>query len=207
MTDSRALPKYRCHKEVWAFKIKDIHNRPPADSGGAMILPAEEGYDQFLVPEEYMVKHLPKIGGYYVIYADGYHSYSPAPAFEEGYAKMTDETASDTPASSPAPMIPSIGRIVHYRVPAYVAVAINQRRKDAQEKMDWHRALRTGAQVHVGNEVHEDDVFPLIITRVWGSTPNAAFNGQVFLDGNDLYWVTSTSIGTRAGECQWPARS
>lgn len=30
-------------------------------------------------------KHGPQVGGYYVVYADGYISYSPAAAFEDGY--------------------------------------------------------------------------------------------------------------------------
>jgi hypothetical protein len=34
---------------------------------------------------EYMSKHKPEAGGYFVIYGDGYESFSPARAFEEGY--------------------------------------------------------------------------------------------------------------------------
>lgn len=37
---------------------------------------------------EYMNKHQPQIGGYYVKYADGYESFSPAEAFESGYTKV-----------------------------------------------------------------------------------------------------------------------
>jgi hypothetical protein len=33
-----------------------------------------------------MKKHRPQVGGYYVLYEDGYHSFSPAPAFESGYS-------------------------------------------------------------------------------------------------------------------------
>jgi hypothetical protein len=32
-----------------------------------------------------MHKHKPQVGGYYVLYKDGYASFSPASAFEEGY--------------------------------------------------------------------------------------------------------------------------
>jgi hypothetical protein len=31
-------------------------------------------------------KHKPEVGGYYVVYKEGYKSFSPAGAFEEGYA-------------------------------------------------------------------------------------------------------------------------
>lgn len=104
-------------------------------------------------------------------------------------------------------MIPSIGRIVHYRLSSQDATAINSRRKDAREKMPWHHAIKSGAQVHIGNEVKEGDVFPMIITRVWGPSETSAVNGQVFLDGNDLFWVTSTSVGERNGSFAWPTIS
>ena len=34
----------------------------------------------------------PRVGGYYVVYADGYKSFSPATAFEEGYTKIYYES-------------------------------------------------------------------------------------------------------------------
>ena len=33
-------------------------------------------------------KHNPEAGGYYVVYEDGYKSFSPAKAFEEGYTRI-----------------------------------------------------------------------------------------------------------------------
>ena len=35
------------------------------------------------VSDEYLTKHQPHAGGYYVIYADGYESFSRAEAFEQ----------------------------------------------------------------------------------------------------------------------------
>ena len=103
-------------------------------------------------------------------------------------------------------MKPTIGRIVHYRLSAYDANAINARRKDAKEKLPWHHAIRSGAQVHVGNDVAAGEVYPLVITRLWGDTPESCFNGQLLLDGNDLFWVTSTSIGEGPAKAFWPPR-
>lgn len=103
-------------------------------------------------------------------------------------------------------MKPTIGRIVLYRLSGQDATAINQRRKDARDKLAWHHALRSGAQVHVGNDAKDGDVFPLIITKVWGDTEGSAFNGQLLLDGNDLFWVTSTSLGDGPRQCFWPPR-
>lgn len=84
-TESRQLPKYKCHKEVHAIKIKDIINK---ESGASTIIPLDEGYLPIQVTKEYMQKHTPKVGGYYVVYKDGYESFSPSEAFEDGYSKL-----------------------------------------------------------------------------------------------------------------------
>lgn len=91
------MPKYRCHKAVWALKIKSISRDelspaqdPSADreEPGATITPVESGYAPFHVDAAYTRKHKPVAGGYYVVYADGYRSFSPAAAFEEGYTRI-----------------------------------------------------------------------------------------------------------------------
>ncbi len=89
----REMPKYKCHKEVWALKIAKIEpvvpDDPHAESDGtAIITPVEKGYAPFSVSWEYMSKHHPQVGGYYVVYDDGYKSWSPADAFEEGYTRL-----------------------------------------------------------------------------------------------------------------------
>lgn len=101
--------------------------------------------------------------------------------------------------------VPSIGRIVHYRLNAHDAGAINRRRDDAFQ----HRDTRTadGSQIHTGNGAHPGDAYPLIITRVWGTDPGCAVNGQVLLDGNDTLWVTSRCGGEGEGQYSWPVRA
>lgn len=78
------MPKYKCHKEVWALKIKEIEKHK-IDAENYIITPEEVGFAPFVVDSEYVLKHKPKVGGYYVIYKDGYKSFSPAEAFEDGY--------------------------------------------------------------------------------------------------------------------------
>jgi hypothetical protein len=101
---AREMPRYRSHKTVWALKIKAIELRNATIgeleeilrdgrsanefSGGAAITPEEEGFAVFLVTREYLLKHNPQVGGYYVVYADGYKSWSPAQAFDEGYTRV-----------------------------------------------------------------------------------------------------------------------
>ncbi len=116
MTISQELPRYRSHKQVWALKIKSIVPNPNPDptghsaasSYGAMIYPEDGGYPPFQVTAEYMSKHRPQPGGYYVQYEDEYLSYSPAKAFEEGYtliAPGSDKAPMNSaPANSPEPL-------------------------------------------------------------------------------------------------------
>lgn len=91
---SREMPKYQCLKQVRALKIKEVVTvKKPGDFnfmhiphiGPGLITPEDERYAPFEVTMEYMLKHKPEAGGYYVVYVDGYESYSPAEAFENGY--------------------------------------------------------------------------------------------------------------------------
>lgn len=127
---SREMPRYRCHKEVWALKIKAVeplfappcqhvygnttcgysandcmhkgsdseivpplgrHTYAPGKewtydiTDAAIITPEDSGYAPFSVDASFMHKHNPKAGGYFVVYEDGYKSFSPAKAFEDGY--------------------------------------------------------------------------------------------------------------------------
>lgn len=80
---SAELPRYRCHKEVWALKIGGLDFL--TSSLGLRIVPEDKRYAPFDVDAEYVTKHQPRVGGYYVVYKDGYKSFSPAEAFEDGY--------------------------------------------------------------------------------------------------------------------------
>lgn len=117
--------------------------------------------------------------------------------------------------------VPTLGRIVHYKLTAEDATQINQRRttggaiasrmkssSPADEGDDARiYGWPAGAQAHIGNEVKEGDVFPMLITRVWGSDPTSAVNGQAYLDGNDVLWVTSAQVGDQPHQFSWPTRS
>jgi hypothetical protein len=90
---SAEMPRYKCHKTVWALKIKEIEfdshkaNQENRESdGSAIIIPCDERYAPFKVDADYVFKHKPHAGGYYVRYQDGYVSFSPAEAFEDGYS-------------------------------------------------------------------------------------------------------------------------
>ena len=88
------LPRWKCFKVVHALKIAKVQpsgsDDPNTDTdSGAMLTPVEKGYAPFYVDGDYMEKHKPQAGGYYVAYEDGYKSFSPAQAFEDGYKPIS----------------------------------------------------------------------------------------------------------------------
>ena len=78
----KELPRYQSIKKVHALKMKSLVT---SEDGTATFTPAEEGYAPIKLDAEFVSKHKPQAGGYYVVYKDGYKSWSPAEAFEEGY--------------------------------------------------------------------------------------------------------------------------
>lgn len=82
------LPMYRCHKVVRAAKILAI---------GSYGLRVDAGDPQICLtlrmPDDWLERHRPEVGGYLVVYEDGYKSYSPAAAFESGYGRIKGASA------------------------------------------------------------------------------------------------------------------
>jgi len=84
------MPRYKCHKEVHALQILGIS---PSEPDGSVDLYFEEKqFAPIRVSKEWIAKHLPEDGvltrGYYVVYDDGYVSWSPEKAFQDGYTKL-----------------------------------------------------------------------------------------------------------------------
>jgi hypothetical protein len=82
--------QYESYKVVRAFKITDAER---TGDHNVRLWNRETGAET-VVEEEWMMKHSPGsgdtvmtslLGGYVVRYSDGYQSWSPAKAFEEGY--------------------------------------------------------------------------------------------------------------------------
>ena len=102
--------------------------------------------------------------------------------------------------------MPTIGRIVHYKLTSDEVAAINRRRvPGVGHSENWP----AGAQAHIGNPVHEGMDVAAIIVAVW---PNEfgegvyGLNLQCLLDGTDSFWTTSKKEGTLPGEWVWPPR-
>lgn len=113
--------------------------------------------------------------------------------------------------------VQTMGRIVHYRLSAQDVAEIMRRRTSAHSiarRLNQPCAAGTeemtawpaGAQAHIGNEVHEGEAFPMMIVRAHGTTPTSCVNGQVFLDGTDVFWALSRNVGETPGTFFWPPR-
>jgi len=115
-------------------------------------------------------------------------------------------------------VIPTVGRIVHYRL-----ALRDIDRAHLAAKAAWAQGARGRHQSQPG------DVVPLLVVRVWpdeyayveaghGSVVNpddggplavespVGLNGQAFLDGDVAVWVTSASHGPGPGQWSWPPR-
>jgi len=90
-------PLYACHKRVRALKIASIVGPAANDADGTHIVrfePLTAGAAPPVpcaIPAKWIEEKHPEVGGYLVEYEDGYRSFSPAKAFEEGYSLVGAE--------------------------------------------------------------------------------------------------------------------
>lgn len=90
------MPRYKCHKEVHALKIVSIKHTHDAEGKTRIdkctFYPEDETFKPMEVESAWCFKKVPinedNDCGYLVIYADGYRSWSPTKAFEEGYTRL-----------------------------------------------------------------------------------------------------------------------
>ena len=82
-SDQVEMPRYRSHKQVWALEIDTV-------SGNRLTF-RDAGYAAIAAPAEMFTRYTPVPGDFYVVYDDGYKSFSPRKAFVEGYTKIDKE--------------------------------------------------------------------------------------------------------------------
>ncbi len=82
------MPRYQCHKKVWALKIAKIQQGDDRDT--FLTMHFVEKFSPITMDLDWFMKHNPEEGGYYVVYQDGYKSFSPAEAFEGGYTLISN---------------------------------------------------------------------------------------------------------------------
>ena len=98
------LPLYQCHKQVRACKIERVHHAVDEDIAEVRcwLTPENPEIMPIRVGKDYYKKHQPEAGGYYLLYADGYESFSPAGAFEAGYSLIPYDDSEDTQILNPS---------------------------------------------------------------------------------------------------------
>lgn len=99
----------------------------------------------------------------------------------------------------------TIGRIVWYSLSPQDVEALSRRRV---ERVGHSESWPAGAQAHVGNPHEVGQVVPTIV--VWPHhNEDSTFNGQAFLDGNDVLWITSARYDKDGapGTWRWPDRA
>jgi hypothetical protein len=137
-------PVYICHKEVRAAQIVQIFGNLKT---GKALLAFADNVDSIVVSADYMEKHKPEIGGVYVLYADGYQSYSPLESFNNGYQLKSAKQHDD--AEHAAVMT----AVVAYEINRAYCAALGD---DSQS--EWHKAPQwqinsviAGVQFHLEN--------------------------------------------------------
>lgn len=86
MTD-KLLPKYQCHREVFALKI---HSITLSGEDMAILTFEETDYEDIEVSLNWIEKARAQPGWYYVVDTDGRTSASPPKVFEEDYSRVWD---------------------------------------------------------------------------------------------------------------------
>lgn len=82
----KTYPQYKCIQTVKALQINSLYV-----SGGVVILePVELGFDHIQLPHDYIIRHTPINGGYYVEYQDGSTSYCDREHFNKFYTLIDD---------------------------------------------------------------------------------------------------------------------
>ena len=89
---------------------------------------------------------------------------------------------------------PALGAIVEYELTADDAKDITARRRTSSGREA--RMAFSHARGLSGSDVKEGDIFPLIVTKVEES---GVYSGQVFLDGDDTYWVQGIGADAATG--------
>lgn len=87
----REMPRYQSHKEVHALKLRRVTFVDP--TGEVLFLPADNQYAEIRhdIRDEVAKRcrsQQMQDPGYYVVYPDGFTSWSPTEAFESGYTAL-----------------------------------------------------------------------------------------------------------------------
>jgi len=83
------LAQWQSHKIVRAGKVLPQQVEDTGEDSGILTVQDVNGAPcRIEVPNNFFARGVPMPGDYVVVYDDGYKSWSPAKAFEEGYLRL-----------------------------------------------------------------------------------------------------------------------
>lgn len=85
------MPAYVSHKKVWALKIEKVHVDEQGH-GVALVFENRQFGLRAFTADQLKNRPNPEAGMYMVQYEDGYISFSPGKAFEDGYTLLSPRT-------------------------------------------------------------------------------------------------------------------
>ena len=89
---TKELPTYVCHKRVRASEVVSIGlYKTNADNKAVREIQISDQFDPIEILGEVFTRYVPMPGDFYVVYEDGYVSFSPRKAFIEGYTLAQPE--------------------------------------------------------------------------------------------------------------------
>lgn len=150
MNPQQKLPLFKSHKRVRAMRIAKI--KCTSNTPGATLFSDTTEILPIVVTEQYLLKHRPKEGGYYVVYDDGYESFSPAEAFESGYTPVEEITIT-VGTVAPAHPLDRIARVCHEVNRAYCEALGDHSQPSWEQAPAWQReSARMGVDLHLMGE-------------------------------------------------------
>lgn len=78
---SSEMPRYQCHKQVWALEIESFGE-------DQMMHFADKHYAARRASDDLILRYRPEPGDFFVVYDGGYESISPRAAFLDGYTRI-----------------------------------------------------------------------------------------------------------------------
>jgi hypothetical protein len=85
--NSAEMPRYVSHKTVHALEIESINPNNLSTEPWRLTF-RDAGFAPIAAPSIMFARYVPVPGDFYVVYADGYRSFSPRKAFLEGYKRQ-----------------------------------------------------------------------------------------------------------------------
>lgn len=133
------MPVYKCHKVVHALAIRALTTNP---NGSIQLFFIDNRFAPLNIESEFATRFQAfdeADCGYYVVYVDGYQSWSPTKPFIDGYTPLEEA-------------IQDIARVAHEANRAYCEALGDNSQLAWEDAPDWQRdSVVSGVEFHLNN--------------------------------------------------------